>query len=467
MRFITGGNRGQVLPILALLLVVILGVIGLAVDLGRIYIEKTQLSRALDAAALAGTVELPDTTLAESEAQEYLQYNMPEAIFLPPEIDVPNQRVTIRASSPVEMIFLRVVGIESYEVHAEAQAGASTLGDADLPLDVTVLLDDTGTMRSGCTDTQVTTPSTGQTGCPIGLTRNAAKDFLDVLAQSGTLPVSTNVGFLAFRGCYADTNINPRNEPAPPVWNPLRGCVKFSDTIALSNSVTNIEARIDTMRGAGGYPGTNLCLGFAQANKTIFGAGSRANARKVIVILTDGENRYSDFAHQNVAVADSQPTTNRLLANPAPDTYPSSITDTNNQPSSDGTVNDCWPNGPDQDATAYGTDYDSRINTLDDETLEQVDELKDEDVEIFVVGYGVNGAADPGTTCDSAMRGRVGTFTGRDRTGSSDSQGDRELAKCIASSKEGTNDHYFETSASGLSDVFTHIANIITYRLVK
>jgi Flp pilus assembly protein TadG len=468
-RSILQGHRGQVLPVIALLLVVILAIIGLAVDLGRIYVEKARLSRAIDAAALAGTVELPDTALAEAEAEKYLEYNMPDATFLAPDIDVPNQKVTIRAKSDVPMIFLRVVGIEQYDVHAEAQAGASTLGDAELALDVTVLLDDTGTMGSGCTDTQRTSPATDQSSpaCPIGLTRNAAKDFLDILAQGGVLPASTNVGFLSFRGCYADTNINPRNEPAPPSWNPLRGCVKFSDTIALSNDVSAIESRIDTMQAAGGYPGTNLCLGFAQANKNLFGPGSRADARKVLIILTDGENRYSDFAHQDVAVANSQPTTNRFLANPAPDTYPSSVTDTNDQPASDGTVNDCWPSGPAQDATAYGADYDSRINTIDDETLEQVDDLKDEGVEVFVVGYGVNGAADPGTTCDDAMRGRVGTFSGRHVTGSSDTQGDRELAKCIASSKEGTNDHYFETSVTGLSDVFTHIARIITYRLVK
>jgi Flp pilus assembly protein TadG len=456
---------------MALLVVVLVGMVGLAVDLGRVYIEKTELSRALDSAALAGTVELPDTALAESEAEDYLAYNMPDAEFLPPEIDVPNQRVTIRATSRVEMVFLQLLGIDHWDVEAEAQAGASSLGDADLPLDVTILLDDTGTMASGCTDTQRTTPGADQASpaCPIGLTRNAAKDFLDVLAQSGSLPAATNVGFLSFRGCYADTNINPRNEPSPPgpPWYPLRGCVKFSDTIELSNSVANIEARIDTMRAAGGYPGTNLCLGLAQSNNNIFGPGSRATARKVVVLLTDGENRYSDFAHQDVAVADSQPTTDRHLANPAPDTYPSSVTDTNDSPASDGTVNNCWPSSPDQDATAYGTDYDGRINTLDEKTLEQADDLKDNDVEIFVVGYGVNGASDPGTTCDAAMRSRVGSYSGRHTTGSSDTQGDRELAKCIASSKAGTNDHYFETSASGLSDVFIHIAKIITYRLVK
>ncbi len=464
-------SRGQVLPVIALLLVVLLGMIGLGVDIGRIYMEKAQLSRAVDAAALAGTVELPDTALAETEARDYLAYNMPRATFQTPDIDVPNQKVTIRATSRVNTIFLRVLGISHFDVEGEAQAGASSLGDADLPLDVTVLLDDTGTMRSGCSLTQVTTPSASQASpvCPIGLTRNAAKDFLNVLAQSGSLPVSTNVGFLSFRACYASTNINPRNEPntAAAPWNSLRGCVKFSDTIALSNSVATISSRIDTMRGAGGYPGTNLCLGFAQANLNIFGAGSRADARKVLVILTDGENRYSDFAEQNNPVPDSQPTTNRFLANPAPDTYPSSVTDTNDTPASDGTVNNCWPSSPNQNSTAYGTDYDGRTNTLDVKTLGQADDLKDENVEIFVVGFGVNGAADPGTTCDTAMRARVGTFSARHTTGAGDTQGDRELAKCLASSKDGTNDHYFETNASGLSDVFTYIANVVTFRLVK
>jgi Flp pilus assembly protein TadG len=462
-------ERGQVLMILALLIVVLVAVIGLAVDLGRIYIEKAELSRALDAAALAGTLELPDSAAAESEAREYLSYNMPRAEFLAPDIDVPNQRVTIKAKSPVPMLFLRIVGIEEYAVEAEAQAGASSLGDADLPLDVTVLLDDTGTMASGCTDTQRTTPSASQSSpaCPIGLTRNAAKDFLDVLAQGGTLPVATNVGFLSFRGCYADTNINPLNEPAPPPWYPLRGCVKFSDTIDLSNSVAAIEAKIDTMRAAGGYPGTNLCLGLAQGGLNLFGPGSRSGARKVLIILTDGENRYSDNSHMDVAIANTVPTPNRHLANPAPNTYPSSTSDTNGSPSSDGTVNNCWPSGPSLDTTAYGSDYDTRINDLDEKTLEQADDLKSNDVEIFVVGYGVNGSSDPGTTCDATMRARVGSFSSRQTTGSSDTQGDRELAKCIASSKQGTNDHYFETSATGLSDVFTYIAQVVTYRLVK
>ena len=393
-----GQEAGQVLPMFVMFLSMMVGIVGLAVDIGRAYIEKAELSRSLDAAALAGATDLPDTAKADASARKYLTINMPRATYLTPTIDVPNQKVTIRASSSVKTIFIRILGIGKVDVSAEAQAGASNIGDSSLPLDVTVLLDDTGTMRSGCTDTQVTTVGANQSSpvCPIGLTRNAAKDFVDVLAQGGALPPATKIGYLSFRACYAaTTNINPRNEPAPPVWNPLRGCTKLTDTIGLSNSVPAIKTAINTMRGAGGYPGTNLCLGLARGDKVLFGAGAQAGARKVLIILTDGENRYSDFAYQDVGVADSLPSANRHLANPAPNTYPTGLSDTMAAPpaDSDPNIDSCYPAGStfNQDATAYGADYDRRINYLDVHTVRQADLLKAQNTEIFVVGFGVDG----------------------------------------------------------------------------
>lgn len=466
-----GRERGQILPLMALVLVLLMGMVGLAIDLGRMYVTKTQLSRSLDAAALAGAKELPSTANATTKAQQYLNINMPQAQFLTPLIDVPNQKVTINAKAPVKTIFLRLVGIDTIDVVADAQAGASNAGSSALPLDAVVLLDDTGTMGSGCTDTQRTVVSTDQTSplCPIGMTRNGAKAFIDVLAQNGTLPPATHVGYLSFRGCYADTNINPYTEAASPSWNVLRGCVKLGDTIALSNSVAAIKSRIDTMEAAGGFPGTNLCLGLARGYKTISGAGSQAGARKVLVILTDGENRYSDNAYNNRAVTTT--TGSRQVGNAAPNTYPTSnaAPQTNGAPPADATVDSCYPAGSayDQDSTDYGADYDKRTNYLDVHTLAQADAMKAAGVEVFVIGFGVNGPSDLGTSCNAAMRGRVGTYAARQVTGSGDTQGDRELAKCLASSKAGSNDHYFETDASGLPAAFTTIATQISYRLLK
>lgn len=466
---------GQVLPLMCMLIVVMCGVIGLAVDLGRVYVTRAQLSRSLDAAALAGVVELPNTSAATTKAVAYMNVNMPSAINVTAVPDAPNQKVTMSATAGVNTLFMKLIGVNSVTVHADAEAGASNSGGSALPLDVVMLLDDTGTMGSGCTATQRTVVSTNQSSplCPIGLTRNAGKDFIDVLAQGGVLPPSTNVGFLSFRGCYATTNINPRNEPnsGTTTWNVLRGCVKFSDTITLSNSVAAIKPKIDTMRAAGGYPGTNLCLGMARTYKTLYGVGAQAGARKVMIILTDGENRYSDYSEQDNAVANAQLGPSTHLANTTPNTYPLSTTwtDTKGPPAADATVDSCYPAGSsyDQNSTAYGADYDKRTNYLDVHTMTQVNAMKTAGVEIYVVGFGVNGAADPGTTCDAAMKARVGTFPNRDVTGSGDTQGDRELAKCMASSKTATNDHYFESNAAGLSAVFINIAKQISYRLIK
>ncbi len=53
-------NRGMSLPMVALILVPVLGFIGLSVDAGRGYMIKSRLGDALDAAALAGAQVVHD-----------------------------------------------------------------------------------------------------------------------------------------------------------------------------------------------------------------------------------------------------------------------------------------------------------------------------------------------------------------------------------------------------------------------
>ena len=57
-------QRGQSLIIVAFLIIALLAAVGLAVDLGLMYVEKVRLGRAVDAAALAGAQELPDESAA-------------------------------------------------------------------------------------------------------------------------------------------------------------------------------------------------------------------------------------------------------------------------------------------------------------------------------------------------------------------------------------------------------------------
>jgi hypothetical protein len=64
-----------VLALTALLIIPLLGVTGLAVDLGFWYARAAQIQRAADAAALAGVVYLPDETAARNRAREVAALN--------------------------------------------------------------------------------------------------------------------------------------------------------------------------------------------------------------------------------------------------------------------------------------------------------------------------------------------------------------------------------------------------------
>ncbi len=52
----TGNERGAVLPLLALILVVLMGVVGFAVDLGWLYWNSIEIQHGADAAALGGVI---------------------------------------------------------------------------------------------------------------------------------------------------------------------------------------------------------------------------------------------------------------------------------------------------------------------------------------------------------------------------------------------------------------------------
>ena len=65
-----GEQRGAILPIMALLLVVLLGVAGFAVDLGWIFWNSIEIQHGADAAALGGVVYVADDVgLAKAEGR--------------------------------------------------------------------------------------------------------------------------------------------------------------------------------------------------------------------------------------------------------------------------------------------------------------------------------------------------------------------------------------------------------------
>ncbi len=69
-------NRGQVLVLIAIAILVILGALGLCTDVAAFYFNWAQLRKEVDAAALAGANYLPDNpTMATSTAATWVQTN--------------------------------------------------------------------------------------------------------------------------------------------------------------------------------------------------------------------------------------------------------------------------------------------------------------------------------------------------------------------------------------------------------
>jgi Flp pilus assembly protein TadG len=153
-------ERGQVFAFTLVCMVVLIAIVGFAVDVGHAYLVQRQLQSSVDAAALAGAQELPDPTMAEQAARTY----GPNAKNPAQSTDNVDTKVEVRcvksapgcsnqfntynavkvtATSDVSTVFARVIGVDSLNVHATATACSPC---SSKPLDIMVVLDRTGSM---------------------------------------------------------------------------------------------------------------------------------------------------------------------------------------------------------------------------------------------------------------------------------------------------------------------------------
>jgi hypothetical protein len=328
---------------MALLVVALLGMLGLAIDGARLYIARAELSRAVDAAALAGVAELPDTDDAQAAAEAYLTENAPGASATFPTTTEEFQ-VRIQGTRTVDMFFMGLFGINDVDVGVTAAAGFG-----QTPVDTVLTIDATSSMASPCNSSQ------SNSGCPIKEAKDAATAFAGTLLNgAGTRQAAV----VPYRGCYK-----------PP--RQYDSCVPAGWLHDLSSSYGLVSAKINDI-GAQGGSGTNVCLGLYQTEEVLFGPQSQTSdsALHIAVLLSDGDNNYNSVAFGN--------------GEPPTDCRPSS------------------PNG--SDGTSGCSNSASRERQLDTKTLAIADALKAQGAEVYVVGFGVCGSA--GTSqCNRAMVG--------------------------------------------------------------
>lgn len=179
-------NRGVSIILVTLAIMVIIPLVGLAIDLSMLYLIKTKLLSASDAAVLAGTRALSQgvdegaqRASAQAAAVKFFQANFPSGFwgtsslsFPTPSVDdttVPNYRtVSATASVQAPLYFLRIFGSTYSTVAVSAQAARR---DALVML----VLDRSSSMN------RTVAGMGGQSACAI--MKQDAKEFVKYFAQ--------------------------------------------------------------------------------------------------------------------------------------------------------------------------------------------------------------------------------------------------------------------------------------------
>ena len=235
---VIGNERGTVLAFVAVSLVALLGMAGLALDSGRAYVARAELSRAVDAAALGGAAALRQSQAdAEQRIQALAKANGVDPALLNYSFSVNAEgenTVSVSASEIVPTTFMRVLGRNQVGVVAAAEATVP-------PLDLVLVLDQSGSIaREGAWDDL----------------QNASKDFIDNFSES-----IDQVGLVSFQ---------VRAGQHVPLSQPFRA---------------NVRAAIDAMTSVGD---TNTGEGLRVGKETLINGPTRNRSVQVVVFFTDG-----------------------------------------------------------------------------------------------------------------------------------------------------------------------------------
>jgi len=134
------GDEGQVLVMVALMMVGVVSVVGLVSDGGLVFAQRRDLQNVADAAAAAGAMQI-DEAAYRSTGEVVLDEQLARdaaALYLDAEggldyvVNVLPDRVEVSVSRQATTGFLRVIGIDGVEVSASASAepryGVETAG---------------------------------------------------------------------------------------------------------------------------------------------------------------------------------------------------------------------------------------------------------------------------------------------------------------------------------------------------
>lgn len=429
---------------------------GVAVDLGRISVEQNRLQNAVDAAALAGSLQLPDdpdvsTGKVATAATENLLANDADATGILVESGGATRSVCVSAEAKVEMTLSKVIGIDDQTVTAEACAGYNDI-------ELVMVLDATGSMK----------------GAPIANVKEAATNLVNlIMPSSSSASTRSKIGLVPFQGkVRIDGNDPVAAEAKPDGVDP--GCRNADGT--LNNGKLRPEYSKTTTKGNIFY-GYTLSGVSTTSDKTCSGMSPiRALSSDKDAILSNINALNAGVVTSGTLISEGIKWGRHVLSPAAP--YVEGNTDKKvrkimivltdgdtedgrcggSYASASKTINTYWTNAyfgqglkPDTGASPYSTLSTAAL------TLAQIPDCKDG-------GLLNKYVLDEATLAKTDANYPVEIFS--IRFGDSDST-DKNLMKAIASSKS-NDDHYFDApDEAGIKEMFKKIGQQLGQRLMS
>lgn len=152
--------RGNTLAIVVAAIIPLLAMIGSGIELSRVYMAKTRMQSACDAASLAGRRALVNDTLTTSatdpvrvEALKFFNFNFPQGIYdtaaFTPVVTKPTSgTIQISADTTIPSAVMYIFGINTFPVWADCQAAQNFVNT-----DIVLVLDTTGSMLQNVSGT--------------------------------------------------------------------------------------------------------------------------------------------------------------------------------------------------------------------------------------------------------------------------------------------------------------------------
>jgi len=155
-------QAGAIVIMLAVLLSIFLGLMGLGIEVGKWYLVKAEMSKAIDAAALMGIKNISNPYVdLDQLMQETAKENFPDgylgskSLSVQSEVDLENKVITVTAEAKVNSIFAKLFGIETIQISNMARGRRDRV-------EIMLVLDRSGSMSGALDDL-----------------KDAAKNFLD------------------------------------------------------------------------------------------------------------------------------------------------------------------------------------------------------------------------------------------------------------------------------------------------